>query len=314
MKKISKSILIVTVIILTFLWLASGIYTLKSDGGEQAVVTRFGEFDRVEKEWGLKWHIPSPIERVEVVRAEEIKSLELGYFTTREGSPYENARYESNTYQSLMLTRDENLVNTETVIQYKIGDVKDYLFNVDDQESTLGIAAESVLRRVVANHDLDDVLTINKSIIQNEVKKDLQDICDYYAIGIDIINVNLQEVYAPVQVDDAFKDVINAREDKNRFINEAEKIANEIIPRARGNAAELLNRANAYKEKRIAEAKGDVANFVQVLEKYEYGKEVTKTRLYLETLEDILPGIKKYILDSQGNTLNVLPLDDGIMK
>ena len=309
-KKLSKGLIYFVVIILIGLWLLTGVYTITSDGGEQAVVTRFGEFVRTEKQAGLKWHLPTPIEKISLIRSEELRSLEFGYMTSKQGSPSSNSTYIDRPSQSLMLTKDEDLVNIETVVQYKIMDVEAYLFNVDSPYETLEIAAESAIRRVVANHDLDDVLTIHKSVIQTEIENDLQEICDSYEIGIDIKSVILQSVYAPNEVDEAFKDVVSAREDMNRFINEAEKYANEIIPNANGNAAEIVNKANAYKEKRIAEAKGDVANFVQVLEKYEMGKDVTRTRMFLETIEEVLPQVKKYIMPEDGSTLKFLPLDD----
>ncbi len=307
--KLSKSLVMLIVVIFLGLWLISGVYTLNSDGGEKAVIMRFGKFIDIVEVAGLHWHLPSPIEKVEIVRVEEVRRLEFGFKTSSVGDTKSASQYTEVPNQSLMLTGDENMVNAETVVQYKIGNIKSYIFSVDDPDETLQISAESAIRRVIANHDLDEVLTVNKSSIQDEIRKDLQEICNNYNIGIDITQVNLQAVYPPNEVDEAFKDVANAREDKNSFINEAESYSNEIIPKARGNAAAMINDANAYKEKRIAEAKGDVANFEQILEKYQLGKEVTRTRMYLETLEEILPGIDKYIVDGDGNTIKFLPLD-----
>ena len=214
-----------------------------------------------------------------------------------------------------MLTGDENLVNVEAAIQYQVRDIDDYVFQIRDQTVTLQAAAESAIRRVIANHILDEVLTENKFEIQQEIKEDLQETCDIYTLGVGIIAVQLQDVNPPDEVDAAFKDVANAREDRNSYINEAESYKNEIIPKARGNAAKIINDALAYKEKRIAEAKGDVANFTQILERYEQGKDVTRVRMYLETMEEILPGMHKYIVDSQDGLIKFLPLQpDQIIK
>lgn len=314
MKRLSKSLLLLMLLIVAGLWLSTGLYTLKANGGEQAVITRFGKFVRIETEAGLKWHLPAPIERAEVIQCDVLRSMEFGYSTVSVGGRDVVSRFDTNPYEALMITGDENLVNAETVIQYRIVNVKDYLFNVDDQDNSLRMAAESSIRRVVASHSLDDVLTNQKDIIQTEILQDLESVCDQYKLGVDITQVYLQAVYAPAEVEDAFNDVIKAREDKNRYINEANKARNEIVPAAEGNAAEMLNKANAYKEKRIAEARGDVENFTQVLKNYELGKEVTRTRMYLETMREVLPNAKIYIMDSEGNTLKHLSLDGALTR
>lgn len=307
LKKISRYLFTGVIVFIILIWASSGFYTVKS--GEEAVILRFGKYSKTVSDAGLSWHIPAPIENVIKVNVLEVKRIELGYKTGREGAHRELSTYIDVPWtEPLMLTGDENLVNVETAVQYKIRDVDDYLFKVTDQEGTLQIASESAVRRVIANHVLDEVLTENKYEIQQEIKEDLQNICDNYRLGINIVAVQLQDVYPPDEVDAAFKDVANAREDKNSYVNEAETYKNEVIPNARGNAAEKINEALAYKEKRIAEAKGDVANFIQILERYEQGKEVTKIRMYLETMEEILPGIEKYVIGSDGNLIKFLPL------
>ena len=297
------------IVIVLLIWLATGFYTVDSEGGEAAVVLRFGSHVSTVYDAGLHWHLPSPIETVEKERLKEIRTIELGYRTTKVGSASEYSEYQIVPSEARMLTQDENLVDVETVIQYEIVDIEAYVFNVDDQEGTMTISAESAIRRVVANHLLDEVLTDNKSTIQSEILTDLQATVDLYDMGVQINNVVLQDVAAPEEVDAAFKDVANAREDKASYINEAETYANEILPKARGNAAEAVNQAEAYKEKRISEAKGDVANFLAVLEKYELGEEVTRTRMYIETMEQILPGMSKYIFPADDGTIKCLPLD-----
>ncbi|HHV60672.1 MAG TPA: FtsH protease activity modulator HflK [Clostridiaceae bacterium] len=307
MKKITGAVALLVALVIAGIWFASGFYTVQS--GEQAVVLRFGKYIDTITEAGLNWHMPYPIDQVEILNVVEPRRIEIGFITVDEGGFNRSPSYKDNPQQSMMITGDENLVDVETVVQYRIKDIKDYLFNVRDQNKTLLAAAESAIRRVVANHILDEVLTDNKSGIQSEIKADLQEICDSYNMGITITAVQFQDVSAPEEVDDAFKDVTNAREDKNSYINEAESYANEVLPKARGNAAQIINEAEAYKEKRIAEARGDVANFVQILERYKMGEEVTRTRMYLEMMEKILPGLNKYIVDGDSGTIKFLPLE-----
>ncbi|MCX7771873.1 MAG: FtsH protease activity modulator HflK [Clostridia bacterium] len=314
MKKLGLKYLVPIILVIIVIWLLTGFYTLKTDGGERAVLTQFGRYVRTIEEAGLKWHIPAPIQNVEIVKCDVIRTLELGYRTQQVGNTVQNSTYASIPEESLMITGDENLVHTESVIQFKITNVKDYVFKVDMALETLKIAAESSVRRVVANHLLNDVLTDQKDVIQSEIREDLQKICDEYKLGIDITKVALQAVYAPPEVEDAFDDVIKAREDMNRFINEAQKQANEIVPAAEAKAQEIMNQANAYKEKRIAEAKGDVENFKQVYAKYILGPQVTRTRMYLETMQEILPKAKIYFMNDNGDTLRFLPIGNDNQK
>lgn len=311
MKKLHLSIVTLVLVLLAVvgIWLASGFYTLKADGGEQAVVLRFGAYVRTDELAGLKWHLPYPIETVEIIRADVVRTLEIGYRTDSVGGSNEQSRFSTIPEEALMITGDENLVNTETVIQYRIKNIHDFVFNVDDPISSLRIVSESAIRRIVAFYTLDDVLTDQKELIQSEIREDLQAICDIYGLGVDITKVALQAVYAPEEVTEAFDDVIKAREDKARYINEANKTSNEILPAAQGKAQEILNEAQSYKEKRTAEARGDVENFKQVYQRYVLGKEVTRTRMYLEVMEQVLPGAKVYIMNEDGGTLKYLQLD-----
>lgn len=312
MKKLGLKLLIPLVAILAGIWCLTGVYTLKSDGGEKAVLTQFGRYVDTIEEAGLHWHLPYPIQKVEIVKTETLRTIELGFRTQNIGDNTTTSTFSDIPSEALMITGDESLVNAETVIQYRISNVKDFVFNVSDAIDTLKMAAESSVRRVVANHKLDDVLTDQKDIIQSEIKEDLQSICNEYQMGISIKNVALQAVYAPVEVEDAFNDVIKAREDMNRYINEAKREANEIVPAAEAKVQEMLNEANAYKEKRISEAKGDVENFTQVYKNYQLGPQVTRIRMYLETMQEVLPNAKIYIMNDSGNTLRFLPLEGGI--
>lgn len=309
MKKLKPQYILLSLIIIAGIWLLTGIYTLKSDGGEQAIIMRFGQYVKTVDEAGLKWHIPYPIERVEIVKCDVIRSLEIGYRTQESGNTAQTSTYIAVPEESLMITGDENLVHTETVVQYRINNVKDYAFKVDNALNTLKIIAESSIRRVVANHILNDVLTDQKDIIQDEIRADLQEICIEYGLGFEITKVALQAVNAPPEVEEAFNDVIKAREDMNRYINEAQKQANEIVPAAEAKQQEILNEANAYKEKRIAEAKGDVENFKQVLAKYVLGPQVTRVRMYLETMQEVLPKAKIYFMKDNGEIMKFLPME-----
>jgi len=284
----------------------NGIYTIES--GEETVITRFGEYARTENQAGLKWKIPL-IEQKYTVNVAEVRRLEFGFATSQDVGPGLLPSYDrSLSHDSLMLTGDENLVNVEAIVQFRVSDSKKFLFNVDDQIGTLNTVAVSTIRRSVANNNLDEVLTDNKVGIQQEIRDDLQGICDSYEIGLQITAVQLQDVYPPEEVDDAFKDISRAKADKESKINEAISYENKVIPDARGEASKLISEAEAYKEDRTRRANGDVANFNAVYEKYVLGKTVTRKRLYIETLEDVLPGKEIYIVGEDGNTLKFLPL------
>ncbi|MCK8058743.1 MULTISPECIES: FtsH protease activity modulator HflK [unclassified Fusibacter] len=287
---------------------ANGIYKLED--GEQAVITRFGEFLKNETQSGLKWKIPV-VDQKYVIRVSELRRMEFGYVTTDSGGTNRYAEYQDITSDSLMITGDENLVNVTASIQYKISNAKDYLFNVDDQLGTLNIIAVSTIRRSVANNSLDDVLADNKFAIMQEIRTDLQQICDDYKLGVQITDVLLQDVDPPAEVDDAFKDIVRAQLDKESKINEAISYENQIIPEAKGLASKLISDAEAYKAERISEAKGDVASFNAVYEKYVDAKEVTRTRLYLETMAEILKNVEIFVTKEDGNTLKFLPLQGG---
>jgi len=284
----------------------NGVYTIES--GEETVITRFGEYARTETQAGLKWKIPL-VEQKYTVNVAEIRRMEFGFTTTKDVEPGSLLSYDTSlSNDPLMLTADENLVNVETIVQFRVSDSKKFLFNVDDQFGTLNTVAVSTIRRSIANNVLDEVLTDNKVGIQQEIRDDLQGICDNYGIGLQITAVQLQDVYPPEEVDDSFKDISRAKADKESKINEAVSYENKVIPDARGEASKLISEAEAYKEDRIRRANGDVANFNAVYEKYVLGKEVTRKRLYIETLEDVLPGKEIYIVGDDGNTLKFLPL------
>ncbi|MDN5305266.1 MAG: modulator of FtsH protease HflK [Fusobacteriaceae bacterium] len=295
-----KKLGFLSVIIVLALYLATGIYTVGPD--EKAVVLTFGKYTK-ESNPGLNWYFPAPIGKVIKVKTTKVYREEIGFRTIDPGPP---AKYQDKRTESLMLTGDENIVEIDFTVQYKINNVKKFLFNVKNQRKLVYDAAQASLRTVVGNTTLENILTVGKGEVQSQTQEKLQKLLDIYDSGISIVNIQLQDVQPPQEVLDAFKDVASAREDKVRYINEANGYSNDILPKARGEAEKLINEALAYKEKRIKEAEGDVARFLQLYEKYQLGKEVTKTRLYLETLEKVMPNVDKTIIDKN--------LDSGLLN
>lgn len=291
---------------IVLLWLVSGIYIVSP--AEQGVVRRFGKMVRITSS-GLRYRFPWPIEKVDTPRVTEVKRIEVGFRTIDTGPP---ARYQFIPAESLMLTGDENIVDCQIIIQYKIKDPADYLFNVKDIKGTLHDASEVALRQVIGNSDIDDALTIGKLRIQQDIRELLQRIMDGYESGLLITEVKLQTVRPPREVEAAFKDVVSAKEDRERLIYEAKGYQEDIIPKTKGRAAKILREAEAYREERIKRAQGDAGKFLAVLKEYEKAKDVTRERLYLETMEEILPNVKKVIIDSKvgGGLLQLLPLEE----
>ena len=290
-----------TIGIAIVIWLLLGLYSVGPD--EVGVVQRFGKYNRVVGS-GLNYHIPYPIETVKTPKVTEVKRIEIGFRTIGKN------QYRTIEQESLMLTGDENIVDAELIVQYKIKDPIDYLFNFIGPELTLREASEASLRTVIGRHNIDEALTSGKLMIQEETKELLQIILDKYETGVIVVAVQLQDVSPPKQVIDAFKDVASAKEDKNRMINEAEGYRNDVIPKARGQAQAMIRESEGFRESIIKRAEGDVAKFKAIVKEYTKAKEVTKERLYLEAMEEILPGIDKYIVPNgeDGNLLNLLNL------
>jgi membrane protease subunit HflK len=283
------------------IWLLLGLYSVGPD--EVGVVQRFGKYTRVVGS-GLNYHLPYPIETVKTPKVTEVKRIEIGFRTVGKN------QYRTIAQESLMLTGDENIVDAELIVQYKIKNPTDYLFNFIGPELTLREASEASLRTVIGRHNIDEALTSGKFMIQEETKELLQMTLDKYETGVIVVAVQLQDVSPPKQVIDAFKDVASAKEDKNRMINEAEGYRNDVIPKARGEAQSMIRKAEGFRESRIKRAEGDVAKFKAIVKEYVKAKDVTKERLYLEAMEEILPGIDKYIIPNgkDGNLLNLLNL------
>jgi membrane protease subunit HflK len=286
------------------LWLFTGTYMVGPD--EIGVVRTFGKYTRVAQS-GLNYHFPYPIEQVNTPAVTEVKRIEIGFRTLR------NGQYRSVEKESLMLTGDENIVDAEMIVQYKIKDPVKYLFRIVEPELTVREAAEASLRTVVGRNKIDETLTTGKFKIQEETKIQLQLILDKYDSGIHVVAVQLQDVSPPKEVIGAFKDVASAKEDKNRMVNQAEGYRNNVIPKARGEAEAMIRDAEGFKQARIKRSEGDAAKFTTILKEYRKAKSITQKRLYLETMERVLPNIEKIIIPDKnsGNMLNLLNLNPG---
>ena len=282
-------------------WLLTGIYIVGPD--EVGVIRTFGAYTH-QTQPGLNWHYPYPIQTVKTPKVTEVKRIEIGFRTTR------NGQYRTVEKESLMLTGDENIVDAELIVQYRIKEPENYLFKIVEPELTVREASEASLRTIVGMNNIDETLTTGKFRIQEEAKKQIQAILDKYKSGIQVVAAQLQDVSPPKQVIAAFKDVASAKEDKNRLINQAEGYRNDVIPNARGEAEAMIRGAEGFKESRIKRAEGDVAKFNTVLTEYRKAKDITRERLYLETMEKVLPGVEKVIVPDKdsGNMLNLLNL------
>ena len=289
------------VLAIIVIWLLTGFYMVRP--GEQGVVRRFGAYVYSTEE-GLRYHLPYPIEALDKVSLTEIRRLEVGFRTVQ--GVARNVHAESH-----MLSGDENIVNVTMIVQYRVNDARAYLFNVKGQVETILDATESALRQVIGIHSIDDVLTAGKQQIQDETREKLDALLQSYSLGVHVTAVQLQDVHPPQQVIHAFKDVASAKEDKSKTINNAHGYRNEVLPKAKGEAAQMVRKAEGAKVDRIKRAEGDVQKFLKTLEKYRMAKDVTRRRLYIETMEEVLPAAKKIILTETGqvNLLNLLSSD-----
>ena len=289
------------IILAVLLWLLSGIYII--DPAERGVVLRFGAFQNSTSQ-GPHWHIPYPIETVYKVNVERIRAAEIG-FRNIQNSSYSGAV----SSESLMLTKDENMVDVKLAVQYKIADAQAYLFNVFNPELTLSHVVQSVIRQVVGDNTMDHVLTTGREQVAQEVKRHSQNLLNEYNTGLLITAVTMQDAQPPIQVKASFDDVVKAREDEQRYINEAKAYANDIVPKARGASQRLIAEAEAYKSQIVSKSEGEAYRFTKILTEYLKAPVVTKERLYRETLEEVLGSTSKVIVDSNSNSLMYLPID-----
>ena len=293
-KAISVSIsLIVTVLI--SVWLLSGIYIISE--GKRGAVLRFGAFEEITRP-GPHWHIPYPIEAVEKVDIDSIRSVQN---------------------KAQMLTQDENIVEVELAVQYRVKNAENYLFNVrqpdaasfeNPSQGTIFQVMESALREIVGKSKMDFTLGTGRAEIASQTKNLMQNTLDDYRSGLEVINVNLQQSQPPAAVQNAFADAIKAREDEIRFINEAEAYSNGVLPKARGEAARMKEESIAYREKVIANSAGEASRFLQLYEEYRKAPDVTRERLYLQAMESVLKNTSKVMIDiKNSNNIFYLPLD-----
>lgn len=270
------------------IWVISGIYII--DPAERGVVLRFGEYSETTGP-GPHWHIPYPIENVEKVNIDALRTA---------------------SHRAQMLTKDENLLQTELSVQYQVKSAEDYLFNVRDPDYTLKEATESALREVVGAKTLDEIISLGggRDLLVNDTEKSVQAILDKYQTGLIVSKVNLESTQPPEEVQNAFEDAIKAREDKDRYKKQAEAYERDIIPKAEGDVQRLVQEAEGYKQEVIEKSRGETSRFLQTLNEYTKAPEITRTRLYIETIESVLTNSSKVMIkvDNSGSIM-YLPLD-----
>ena len=271
---------------LVVVWLLSGIYIV--DEGKRGVETRFGAKTAMTMP-GPHWRLPWPIDEVEQVNVEGIRKI---------------------NNSSQMLTEDENIVALSLEVQYNVKNAQDYAFEVRDPDITLKQAAETAVREVVGRSKMDFVITDGRAVISSETKRIMQDILDSYETGLNVLQVNLNEAQPPEEVQDSFADAIKAREDEQRIINEANAYRNDVVPKARGDGQSMLEDAEAYRTRVLKSSQGETERFSRLLAEYQLAPEVTRERLYLDTMEDVMANNSKVIMDTQNSgNLMYLPLD-----
>jgi len=303
----AKSI-VVGIVILGFIWLASGLYRVLPD--EQGVVLRFGKFVKTTQP-GLNYHIPVPIESVQTPKVTKVNRMDIGFRSERD-TGFTSGAVADVPEESLMLTGDENIVNIDFSVFWVIKDAGKFLFKIQDPQGTVKAAAETAMREVIAKSKIQTILTEGRAKIELETQEIIQSILDEYNSGIQITQVQTQKADPPDQVIDAFRDVQAARADMERSKNEAEAYANDVIPRARGEAQKILQAAEAYKKEVVAKAEGEASRFVSIYNEYAKAKEVTQERMYLETMEKVLADIDKVIIDKNAGSgvVPYLPLPE----
>ncbi len=299
-----SSVLFAVILGLALFVLPSVFYFVDQD--EEGVVVRFGKYIRTS-EPGPHFKFPSPIEHVFTPKVTKVRVTEIGFRTTRSGQKKDFP------HESLMLTGDQNIVDIDMIVQWKIGDAKDFLFNVQNPIQAVHNAAETTLRGIIGQHEIDEALTTGRAAIQIQLKEQMQTLLDSYAAGISITQTQLKDVDPPAQVIASFNDVTSAKEDKERKIHEAEGYRNAIIPEARGKAAQVVRKAEAYNQEVIKKAEGDASRFLQQFEEYKKAPKITRKRIYLETMESVYPQVNKFVVPEKGGgVLPILPLNSNL--
>jgi modulator of FtsH protease HflK len=275
------------------LWLLSGVYIVSAN--QQAVVTRFGAVVEPRVMPGIHIALPWPVDRVTKLEVQQLQRIVIG------GDAADTVTGRSNPLQSQFLTGDQNIISMRVVVQYSVGVPVDYLFRTENVGKSVASAVETALAQRIATHTVDAVLTTEKQALQDEVRAAAQRLIDSYQAGVQLSTINIESIVPPPETADAFRDVASARADSARIVSESQGYANDLIPKARGEARQTIESAEGYKQKKTNEALGDADRFTQVAAEYAKASEVNGRRLYLETLEQVLPRIKKLIVDKNGN-------------
>lgn len=305
-KSVTRTIANLTVLLISLgvlgAWAYFGIYQLEP--GQAAVILRFGKYVHTVSQPGLRWHLPPPIEDHEVVNVASIDREEFGYLTG-DAAPTNEERVEA-----AMQTSDANIVHLSFVVQYRIKDAFQARYRIADPRPVLRDAAQAAVRGVVGRNTIDDVLSEKRGIVETETQEVLQDTLDHYESGIAVLGIELQDVQPPESVRAAFDDVLGAVQDRNRTVNEAQGYANEVLPKSRAQSVELIESARGYRDARIAEATGQASRFRAIASEYQKAPEVVRTRLFLETMEDVLPSVRTVIVEPGTAVMPYLPLDE----
>ena len=296
----------ILIIVAIIIWLVTGFYRVEPD--EQGIELLFGKWNQTTTEPGLHYFFPTPIGQTITPKVEVIRKINVGFRSASDLGFSSNTNAERKVIEeSLMLTGDQNISDVRFTVLYKIKDAGNFLFNLRNPETTVKDMSESVMREVVGQRDLQFLLTEGRQEVEQVVRNLLQEILDFYKSGVMVQSIQLQSVDPPDQVIDAFDEVQRARQDKERLVNEANSYLNKIVPNARGEAAKLVEEARAYKEQVVKQAEGIAQNFIDVYNSYKDAKEVTRRRIYLETLREVLDGKNKIILDDNGSGQGVVP-------
>ncbi len=292
--------------LLLMVWIIPGtFYFVEPD--EEGVVVTFGKFSRITQP-GMHFKFPSPIEHASTPKVRKIRRAEVGFRTTQGGG------LQKVPAESLMLTGDQNIIDINLVVQYKVMDSVSYLFNVRRVHKLVRNISETVVRGIVGSRKIDEALTTGKAAIQITAQEQIQTLLNKHESGVQIVTIQLQDVHPPEQVASAFKDVVSAREDKERMINEAQGYRNAVIPEARGQAAQIVRASEAYREEKINMAKGDSKRFLLHYNEYKKAPSITRKRIYLETMEEVLPSMQKFVMgNNKQGVLPILPLKPGAL-
>jgi len=296
----TKAIILIVAIVIVLIYFSTGIYQV--DPSQVALVKTFGKYSHTTGP-GIHIHAPYPFQTHVIVDVQTIRKQEIGFRTVRPG------QYVQKKEEALILTGDGNIVSVEAVVQFRVNDPVKFVFNVENAEELVKFTTESALREMIARRTVDEILTAERDKVSYEVHQITQQLLNEYDIGVTVINVLLQEVVPPQSVIAAFDDVNNAKQDKERYINEALKYANNLIPSVEGEARKIVLEAEAYAQQKVLQATGETQRFLSILKEYKTAPKVTETRLKIETLEEVLPRARRIILLDGSQNITLLNLD-----